>query len=208
MFIEKNNQNGATMVEMIGVLTIIIMLGVSSIKLIGNIMSMFKQSLVVGEIRDLQKAISDRYKFEGNYKDLFEGRSSEEVVKYLCEQKLPPNQMCSNGKMYHRMGGQVWVTPVIDYDASGNEIPDYSKYAVSFWNLTDKACVNAAEINWYNKDKQDIYKLIINAGSAYEKVFDVPQNLQASSFSFPVEAMAAMDACKNDGENQIDWVFY
>ncbi|MBE6454104.1 MAG: hypothetical protein E7017_04380 [Alphaproteobacteria bacterium] len=206
--LNKNNQKGSTMIEALGVLTIIVMLGVSSIKLIGNIMGMFKQSLVTSEIRDLQKAISERYRFEGNYKSLLEGKTSDQIVKYLCDEKIAPNQMCANDKMYHRMGGPVWVMPIVDYDASGNAVSDYSKYAVTFWNLTDRACVNVAEINWHNKDRSDIYKLIINSGKTFQKTFDLPQNLYEGSLSFPVSVSEAMKGCKNDDSNNVEWVFF
>ena len=60
MILDKNNQSGATMMEALGVLTIIVMLGVSVIKLVGNIFSMFNQAVVVSQIKDLQKVISER----------------------------------------------------------------------------------------------------------------------------------------------------
>lgn len=208
--LNKNNQKGSTMIEALGVLTIIVMLGVSSIKLIGNIMGMFKQSLVTSEIRDLQKAISERYRFEGNYKSLLEGKEPEQIVEYLCDEKIAPNQMCANDKMYHRMGGPVWVMPiVVGSDADGNDVYDYSKYAVTFWNLTDRACVNVAEINWRNKDRSDIYKLIINPREDnFRKTFDLPQNLQEGSPGFPVSVSEAMKGCKNDDSNNVEWVFF
>ncbi len=206
--LDKYNQKGSTMIEALGVLTIIVMLGVSSIKLIGNIMGMFKQTLVTSEVRDLQKAISERYRFEGNYKSLLEGKTSDEIVQHLCEEKIAPNQMCSNNKMYHRMGGPVWVMPVVYVDASGNSVTDYSKYTITFWNLTDRACVSVAEINWHNKDRTDIYRLIINPDEDFKKEFNLPQNLYSGSLSFPVSVSEAMKGCKNDDSNNVEWVFF
>ena len=112
MILRKNNQSGATMIETLGVLTIVTMLGISAIKLIGNIFDIFKQNLVVNEVRDLQKAISGRYRFEGNYKELLENRTPEETAQFVCNEKMAPYQMCIDGLLYHRMGGQVWIMPI------------------------------------------------------------------------------------------------
>lgn len=198
------------MLEMLGVLTIVIMLGVSTLKLVNSIMGMFRQNLVVGEIKDLQKVISERYKFEGNYKELFEGRTPEQVAAFLCDSKMAPNQMCINGKLRHRMGGEVWVMPIENLDEEGNPVQDYSKYALVFWELTNKTCVNAAQINWYSKQKSDVYKMIINRGVAdKEMVVDLPYNDEEGlNGRFPVSAVEVMKACNKDDDNDIEWVFF
>ena len=208
MIFIKSNQVGATMMEALGVLTILILLGISSIRLIGNIYNMFRQSLVVNEVRDLQKVISDRYKFEGNYKELFEGKTPEETAKFLCDEKMAPFQMCSDGLLYHRMGGKVWVMPVENVDSDGNSYNDYSKYALSFWKMTDRTCLNAAQINWNTQQKSDVYKMIINSGTSKELVVDLPYNKQDGSVLFPVLPDQIIKACDNDDDNQIEWVFF
>ncbi|MBE6444018.1 MAG: hypothetical protein E7020_05060 [Alphaproteobacteria bacterium] len=207
MFRYKNNQDGATMLETLGVLTIVIMLGISSIKLIGNIMAMFKQSMVVSEIQDLQKAITDRYKFEGSYKSLFEGRSDEDIVQYLCENKIAPFQMCSGDRMYHRMGGAVWVVPSGYYE-DDVFVADYNKYAMTFYKLTDKTCLLAAQINWNKQKTSSIFKMIINSDKVNKLVVDVPYNMQTGSKTFPADVSDITKACSYDDNNTIEWVFF
>lgn len=210
--LNKNNQKGATMMEMLGVLTIIVMLGISAIKLIGNIFDMFKQNLVVNEVKDLQKVISERYKFEGNYKELLENKTPEQVTAFLCAEKMAPYQMCSNGLLHHRMGGAVWVMPIVNYDADGNAVTDYSKYALVFWGLSDKTCINAAQINWYTQQKSDIFKMLINSGVEDKELsVDMPYNMAEGSRIFPVNPADVMRACSNgddDDKNTIEWVFF
>lgn len=210
--LNKNNQKGATMIETLGVLTIIIMLGISVIKLIGNIFDMFKQNLVVNEVKDLQKVISERYKFEGNYKGLLENKTPEQVAAFLCTSKMAPYQMCVNNRLYHRMGGEVWVMPIANYDGDGNETIDYSKYALVFWGLSDRACTNAAQINWYMQQKSDIFKMLINQGVAGKEMsVDMPYNMSENSKIFPVNPADVMRACSNEkssGKNTIEWVFF
>ncbi len=207
MLLQKNNQIGATMVEMLGVLTIVTMLGVSAIKLVGNLMGMFKQNLVVNQIRDLQKSISGRYRFEGNYETLLKNKTAEEVEQYLCSSKLAAYDVCLDGKLIHRMGGKMWVTPAKEYDAAGNVVEDYSKYVLDVWGLTDRACISAAQINWYQQNKSDVYRMVINAGKGNSLVVNMPYNAEEGSSTFPVSANQAMKACKGD-DNDIQWVFF
>ena len=207
MFMYKSNQTGATMLETLGVLTIVIMLGVSSIKLIGNIMAMFKQGMVVSEIQDLQKAITDRYKFEGSYKSLFEGKNDEGVVQYLCNNKIAPFQMCSGNRMYHRMGGSVWVIPSGYYEGE-NFIADYNKYAMTFWGLTDKTCLLAAQIDWNKQKKSSVFRMLINSDKVNNLIVDVPYNKQVGSKTFPASVSDITKACSNDNDNTIEWVFF
>ncbi len=208
MFLAKRNQCGATMVEAIGVLTVVVMLGVGSIKLVGNLYSIFKQSLVVNELKDLQKNISGRYKFEGNYKELFENKTPEETSKFLCDNKMAPYQMCIDGLLYNRMGGEVWILPFEKIDASGNSYDDYTKYSMIFSGLTDRACAELAQTNWYMQKKSDVYQMIINYDTENELVVDLPYNQQNESKIFPVVAQDVMSACHEDDNNQIEWVFF
>ena len=208
MILDKNNQSGATMMEALGVLTIIIMLGVSVIKLVGNIFSMFNQAVVVSQIKDLQKVISERYRFEGNYANLFEDRTPEEVTAFLCDEKMAPFQMCNDGLLFHKSGGEVWIMPVENYDEEGEPFNDYNKYAMTFWSLSDTTCINAAQINWYSQKKSDVYKMVINSGTDKELVVDVPYNIQEGSETFPVPAAEVFRACSNNDNNQIEWIFY
>lgn len=208
MVFMKKNQSGATMVEAIGFLTVVIMLGLSSIKLVGNLYGLFKQSLVVNEIKDLQKVISGRYKFEGNYKELLENKTPEETAAFLCDKKMAPFQMCINGLLYNRAGGEVWVVPFEEIDEDGNSYKNYTKYKMIFSGLNDRACVEAAQINWYTQQKSDVYKMIINSESENNLVVDLPYNQQDETKAFPVLPSDVMQACNEGDDNQIEWVLF
>ena len=153
------NQIGSSMVEMLGVLTILGMVGMAAIKFIGGVHNVFIQNMVVSEARDLQKSISDRYRFEGNYaQELFNGRScgedggSDTVASFICNNKMAPFQMCSGGKLHHKGGGEVKICQHTDND----------KYYMIFYNLSDTACAALAQVNWYTRQKSDIYQMVIN----------------------------------------------
>lgn len=206
-----NNQKGSSMVEMLGVLTVLAMLGMGTIKFIGNVHNVFIQNMVVSDARDLQKVISDRYRFEGNYENLFKNRSCDAdpdtVAQFLCgacqgcdsRDRMAPFQMCSNGQLHHRGGGSVRICP---YDEA------YEHYVMFFEGLTDRSCTALAQVNWYTRQKSDIYRMIINSGVvgkelAVESQFTKTEN----SVVFPITASQAMAACSNE-ENDIQLVFF
>lgn len=213
MLFIKNNQKGATMLETLGVLTIVSILSLSTIKLVGNIMAMFKQSLVVNEVRDIQQAISGRYSFEGNYSELFkditspDGSTEEDQIKianFLCSEKMLPNQLCGGGMLHHRMGGDIWILKT----DSSNKI-----YALQFGGLTDKACLNLAQINWHNKKKSNIYSISIigdiegTPGIKLKVVLPINKKDDTVK-SFPILLEDIMVACKSNDNNVIQWEFY
>ncbi len=209
----RNNQKGSSMVEMLGVLTILAILGMGTIKFIGGVQNVFIQNMVVSEARDLQKVISDRYKFEGNYKSLFESRSCDDepdtVAQFLCgacegcnsQDRMAPFQMCSNGKLHHRGGGSVRVCK---YDDA------YKHYVMFFEGLTDRSCTALAQVNWYTRQKSDIYRMIINSGiTNKELAVESPFTKTEGSVVFPITASQAMTACSNgDSNNDIQLVFF
>ena len=220
MILTKNNQKGSTMMETLGVLSIFVMLGAGAISLIGNIWNLFKQSMVVNEARDLQKAISDSYRAEGNYYKLFHDKdnewssSNEEAAsKPLCVEKIAPFQMCSDNKLRHRLGGKVYVSPVLVDEESDNCVK-CEKYMLTFTSLTKKACVALAQINWYTQKKSDIYQMRINYESEGEGlVVCLPGNNDDSCSEdkniYNFSRNDAMGACNKSGnDNQIDWIFF
>lgn len=208
-----NNQTGSSMLEMLGVLTIIGMVGMGTIKFIGSVQNVFVQNMVVSEARDLQKAISDRYKFEGNYDNLFNNRSCSDtpdtVAQFLCgacegcnsKDRLAPFQMCSNGKLHHRGGGSVRVCAYDD---------EHKHYVMFFEGLTDRSCTALAQVNWYTRQKSDIYRMVINSGIAgKELAVESPFTKTEGSVVFPITASQAMAACSNgDTNNDIQLVFF
>ncbi len=216
MLLQKNNQFGATMIEAIGVLGIISMLTVSVISLIGNIFAMFNQAIIVNQVKDLQKVITERYRFDGNYSRLLEGRTSEEIAAFLCKEKMAPFQMCAgDGLLRHKGGGAVWVMPVENYDDEGNSFNDYNKYVLMFWGLSNKVCTDAAQINWYSQKKSDIYRMRINPDTEKQLIVNAPLTDGAVSeeegenvATFPVPVAKVYNACSNGDDNQIEWIFY
>ena len=218
MFLYKNNQKGATMMEALAVLTITSMLGISIIKMIGSVFDLYYQSMITSEIKDLQKAITGKYEFDGTYKALFEGKTADQVSQTLCSEKLPPFKMCVDNKLVHSGKGAVTVEPVKTYNMNGNVVDDYGRYSIMFDGLKNKTCMSIASINWAVKGSLILYKMEINKNkdfqgdsekeSLYKKTFDLPNNKTAETFVFPVKPEDVMGACTNKDDNSVKWTFF
>lgn len=208
------NQSGSSMVEMLGVLTIIGMVGMGAIKFIGGVHNVFIQNMVVNEARDLQKSISDRYRFNGNYSDLFNGRSCEgedTVATYICNNKLAPFQMCSGGKLHHRGGGDVKICRYTLVQAEGAEAtPDDTKYVMIFYGLSNTACSSLAQVNWYTRQKSDIFQMVINGDVAGKTTIIDSHYIPGDHGDniFPVSTAKALAACNNDNDNTVQLTFF
>lgn len=201
------NQLGSSMIEMLGVLSVVGMVSYGLIKFIGAAHDLFIQNMVVSEARDLQKKISERYSFEGVYNStLFSGRScldNDTVAAYICEQKLAPFQMCSNGKLHHRGGGAVKICEFIDEE--GNQISD--KYNMTFYGLSKRSCVTLVQNDWYTRKKSYIYSMVVN-GASGTTIFSNYIPGDHDDNVFPVSATKAMAICNSEDNNSVQMTFF
>ena len=193
MSIYKNNEKGSSLLEVLAVLSVVSVLGISTLKLISNGYNTFKQSMAESEIKDLQKSITGVYNYSGNYNELFDN----DVYKTLCEtDKSAPSQMCmKNGSSYklrHKLSGDVFI----------EKAEDLNSYTIKFDNLSKKNCVSFAQLNWLDRKKISIYRLDINDT-------DVAYFPKKEDKGFPIEISEIFKNCnKEDNKNSITWYFY
>lgn len=187
----ESNQKGSSLIEVLGVISIVGILAISALKIITNIYELLKVSLATSEIKDLQKNISGVYNYSGDYEQLFLG----DAYKTLCEtDKVAPNQMCvkkdSSYVLKHRLSGSV----VLD------KSDDSKGYTITFGNLSKKNCVKLSQIEWLDRKKISIYQIDINE----TEVAHFPKK---ANKEFPITATTSSVAC-NKKENSITWYFY
>ena len=203
----KFNQSGSSMVEMLGVLTVAGMLGFGVLKIISAVHGVFIQNMVVDEARDLQKKITERFRFDGDYTDgLFHNRDcdgEDNVAQYLCENKIAPFSMCSNGKLHHRGGGAVKVCQHDDND----------KYYIVFHGLSKRSCVALAQADWVIRKKSYIYDMTVNPEDESKKTVIYSNYYQEDDVDnvddfFPVGTSKAMEICNNGDDNTIQLTFF
>ncbi|MBE6467197.1 MAG: type II secretion system protein [Alphaproteobacteria bacterium] len=188
MFLRKNNQKGSSLVEVLGAISIISLVGIGVLKVVTSSYDVLKQSLASSDIKDLQKIISANYTFSGKYE------IDADFNKKICEtDKTAPNHMClKSGSSYslkHRLNGGVVV-------AKNGE----KGYTIVFDDLNPKACITLSQINWLERRKTNIFQIDIN---------NVPVAYfpKKNGKSFPVDSKLSIENCKNDS-NFIKWYFY
>ncbi len=197
MFMRKSSdQNGATMMETLAVLSVITILGIGILGIISNVMSKFKQSMTVGQIQELQKNITERYAVEGKYDQL--GTNAT-----LIAEKVIPASMISGDQLYHRLGGKV----IISKDEVFNS-DDY--YNVTFFGLNKMACIDILQVNWVKRQNSDMVAISVNAETLFLLPYgnyEAMTSAEGTVVKLPVTFDKASAACTSDTANDITWVF-
>lgn len=196
----KFEQRGRTMIEVIAVLGIISMVAVGIMAIINNVYSRYKNYSTVNQIQSLQKAISNRYAYKGNYQGI--------SAKSLIEDKSAPPDMIIGEKLYHAMRREVVV-------AAANSGGTNRSYTILFPGLTKKICSELGAINWTVSDSTELVAISIN-----DVKYTWPDKKGATGNFLPLDAVTAAGLCNSgyaaDGsiddsdlidENKILWEF-
>lgn len=187
----KNNQTGSTMLEAISAIAIAGVLTIAAIRLTASLFDLFKQNMVVSEIRQLQKNISARYSADGDYTAL-----KTVTLEDLVKDQVIPNQMVANKKIFHSLSGEVslGLSPLADH-----------YYQITFYELSTRGCLNLGQINWTNnQNTARLIQLEIN-----NKVFKLPVDGVAAGAAdaLPMNVQKASGACKSGKVNTVTWTF-
>ena len=188
----KSNQKGTTMMEAIAAISVVTVLTISIIGLVGNMFEVFRLNMVSQEVQEIQKNIVTRYRLEGDFSELSSSKMTPAKFK---EDLLIPSQMLVNGKIVHRLNGEVEIKT----SSLGDEFFD-----ITFKQLSLRACMNLSQLTWSNTQGTDLFQIKIN-----NKLFKLP--IDGVKFgdedALPITLEKAADSCKDDGDNTIVWTF-
>ena len=179
----RNNELGRSMVEILGVLAIVGMVSMSIGKLISSMHDRYRISRVTQQITDLRKSISNRYTAYGDYT----------VIKTadIIADKILPGDMVEGNKVFHSFNGEVIFAGTQD------------TYEITFKNLPQNACLELSLMNWQFNGDSDLYKIKIN-----DTEFNWPVLAGENGKKMPVAIVDATAACsKDDNSNIIVWTF-
>ena len=178
---QRNHQNGRSMVEMVLVIGIIGVLAVSAIMAASSIYDRWQLSKVNSELRDLQKRISGRYAVVGVYDEL-----TDELKNVV------PELMHKGDKFVHSFGGEVLIVPMCGEECD--------KYGITFKNLPKQACRDLLLINWQVKSGTDLFKIKHSSG-------DLSWNYdEGEEPGLPVGFDDVNVICRGE-KNDITWIF-
>ena len=191
----KVEENGSSLVEVLGVLAIIAVLAVSVWSLVSSAWSRYRLSQTLAQLQSLQKGINRMYASAGKYDDL-----ATDGIKKLLDNNVPPKDMrAGSNALHHAMGGSVEVAPVFN-----NSLEGYGKacdsFTITFKNLNKKACAELAAYSWIGNDSANIVSITVKATK-----YVWPAH-EAGEHALPIEQAEAMSLCA-ESPLDITWEF-
>ena len=135
------NQNGRSMVEMLGVLAIIGVLSVGGIAGYSKAMEKFKINKTIEQISTIANNVRTTFMSQGNYRGLYPLLAHNAGII--------PDEMWDedNGSAHNVWGGRFGVyEDYADYD--GNDSSDGSAFVISTLILSDSACLELLTHDW------------------------------------------------------------
>lgn len=136
----KYNENGRSMVEMLGVLAIIGVLSVGGIAGYSKAMNKYKINKTTDQVSMLVANIRTLFSSQGNYKDL----DNAQAIKF----GVVPNDMYtpkpgSNSDITNAFGGAVTIAA-----SGGRTENDNEAFTIVYSGLTPEACITIATGDW------------------------------------------------------------
>ncbi len=191
IMLNKDNQFGRSMIEMLGVLAIIGVLSVGGISGYSKAMAKYKLTKAQDQITILLMNIRTAYATSPTYGEL----SATNAIQW----NLAPSDMYSSSsasKLYNTFGGEVKIS---DCSSSNNnacgDIESGSTYfGIQMEGLSNDACRSLASADW---GTDGLMGIKINDASSH------------TTTDLPISLGTASNECnKTDNTNVIAWVYY
>ncbi len=185
----STDQNGRSMIEAIGYISILIMVSVSVAMAVNSGYFKYRQSRINQQLTDLKQVISHRYVAAENYKDV--------KLQTLIDEKIAPHDIVVSGNKdvgRHAFSGNVKIGPGDTYG---------STFVITFENLPRLVCNELGMKIWVVNDGSDLDYLKINNTTfawKYSQKKDAAKML-------PATATDVSDACNSEYENVMSWYF-
>ncbi len=194
--VNKSNQSGRTMIEVIGVLAIIGAVASGIAHLISTMHDRFLLSRIVQQARDLQKVVNNRYAADGDY--------SEAKNSTLVSERAAPQDMIDGDELRHAYRGDVTVSGTHD------------TFKISFEGLSNTVCMELATLNWQIGNDSDLISCQIN-----DDLYQWPLASGSDTKVLPLSMADALLSCTNltsldddgneitrlDNDNTVTWEF-
>jgi len=183
-----NCQKGYTMIETIGVIAIIGVVGSSAVAFLNKAFLRYKITRLSQQVVEIQKSIDKRFAAKKTYEGL--------NIKLLAKEGLLPNDMIyKNNVLYHKFKGTVTLTLGTNSE----------NYTITFNNVPRNACVELAAQNWGLDQRVILDNITIGNNELKWKCGDAEQNC----YTMPLNASQANQVCAGaNNQNIISWTFY
>lgn len=193
----NSNQNGRSMVEMMGYIAVVMAITVSIGYIISKVFGDYKYSKASLQLSDLADSITKAGAIEANYEEIVAMVSglTDEGIKII-----PSSYRISSSNIYHAFGGLVTI---------GHPGSDTTKFAITFDNLNRNQCIELAMKDWMHNKYADLYSITVNSTQ-----WNWPAYGGSGDNTLPIKrsevAGVAVDSdgiCTDAISNSIMWVF-
>jgi len=193
---KNTSQAGRTMIEIIGVLTVIGLVTVTIAKTASSMLERYRNSRMTMQIVELQRAIKNRFAIDEDFTDL--------TLQLLHDEKLVPSDLdWKNDSLYHKFGGTVTVGH--NYTSTALDIKSGQTYYIQFTKVPQQACLDLLNIDWATDQYSDLVTIISGNLQAY---WFIPTGADAAkSIHMPISISDAGRICSDKTDNTLKWVF-
>jgi len=191
--LSKNNEQGRSMVEMLGVLAIIGVLSVGGISGYSKAMAKFKLTKAQDQITMLLMNIRTAFATSPNYG----GLNSGNAIDY----NIAPGDMIdtANSKINHAFGGAVDVAAC---NSSGTATANGQYFYIALTKLGREACMSLASSDW---GTDGLVGMSITTTEDFTGT--VADDMKAANM--PLSLATASSKCSGKGSyHTIKWVYY
>ena len=176
-----NNENGRSMIEMLGVLAIIGVLSVGGIAGYSKAMMKYRVNKTIEQFTLM--AGNFRSFFKNDYRDLYNDDTHRKILK---KAKLVPDEMWDGNRILNQWGIDIYI--------NGSEPGDDFKFSFYTWGIPEEACIEILSQNLTTMGVSYVY-----GGCGPEENF---------SHKTPVSMEDAINACSMcDGNPDIGFEF-
>lgn len=195
----KNNQNGSSMVEMLGVLGIVAMVSVGAIKMYSGIMDKYRISVTNTQIQSIVKKVHELYVAKHDYLNL----DTAEII----DNDLAPNEMVMSGTtafLKNKLGGKTTIEAATDAGKNSES------FYLWFSGLSKSACVAIGKVNPDPQGNSNFVEMRVGAANAAQTGFSgAPGVYSAANFVAGTVTLNSLDTvCTDAVNNGIRWEFY
>ena len=180
--LNKIEQSGRSMVEMLGVLAIIGVLSVGGISGYSKAMAKYKLTKAQDQLSMLLINIRTAFSGSSSYKEL--SNSTAVMLNIVPADMLPSGLAATDGKIMNAFSGAVTIS-----EASNNA----QHFTITFAGLGRETCTSLASSDW---GTEGLVSMLIN-DSDYDQS------------ELPIRATVAVKDCdQTDSANSITWEYY
>ncbi len=208
----KNNQSGRSMIEMLGVLAIIGVLSVGGIAGYSKAMMKFKINKTIDHVTQLSQNIRTLYARQKNYASL-----SHKVIR---KANLAPDELFidtdSDYKMTNAFGGEfVVLGGQFGLKTDG----DAKDFMFVLNKIPEEACIELLTHDWGSNTYSGLVAIAAHGISDNENTYlgcsgingDSQTGIacpQGSVVSIPMPVDVAVNICSDNNNGQVGWKFY